>query len=365
MDRCEIVIVGAGAVGLAIGRELARHGREVIVLEQHADIGTETSSRNSEVIHAGLYYPTGSLKAQLCVAGRDALYEYCEVRGIPHRRCGKLLVASGPQQEQKLLRIRDQAVRNGVPVEVLSVSEARRMEPEVTCTAALHSPLTGIIDSHAYVQALRGELEAAGGQVVLRTRFLSAAPRGNGLVIEAASGDEPIRLEVTALVNSAGLSACAVAASIDGLPSKDLPAARFAKGSYFSYGGRSPFRRLVYPMPGESGLGIHATLDLAGRARFGPDVEWTDSIDYAVDPGRAAAFSATIREYWPGVEEGRLIPAYAGIRPKIVGEGAPAADFRIDGPASHGVRGLVNLLGIESPGLTASLAIGARVNGMV
>ncbi len=361
MDRCEIVVIGAGVVGLAIARELARRGHEVIVLEQHSDIGTETSARNSEVIHAGLYYPTGSLKALLCVAGRDALYEYCEAHGIAHRRCGKLLVASGADQEKKLRAIQEQAGRNGVPVEPLSAAGARELEPDVQCTAALHSPLTGIVDSHAYMQALHGDLEAAGAHVVLRAAFVRAKRSQPGFVLDASGVDEPVQLEVDWLVNSAGLSAPAVARRIEGAAAASIEPRRLAKGNYFSYSGRPPFRRLIYPMPSEAGLGIHATLDLAGRVRFGPDVEWIDAIDYNVDPARATSFASAIREYWPAVEEARLVPSYSGIRPKVVGEGAPAADFRIEGPDAHGVRGLVNLLGIESPGLTASLAIATHV----
>jgi L-2-hydroxyglutarate oxidase LhgO len=365
MDRCEIVVIGAGVIGLAIARELARRGREVIVLEQHSDIGTETSSRNSEVIHAGLYYATGSLKARLCVAGRDALYEYCETHAVAHSRCGKLLVASGAEQEKKLRSIEEQAARNGVPVEPLSAAAARELEPDVQCTAALHSPLTGIIDSHGYMQALRGDFEAAGGHVVLRAAFVAARRVRHGFVLDATGGGERVQLEADWLVNSAGLSAPQVARRIEGASAAASEPQRLAKGNYFAYSGRSPFRRLVYPMPSEAGLGIHATLDLAGRVRFGPDVEWIDAIDYQVDPARAASFASAIREYWPSVEESRLSPAYSGIRPKVVGEGSPAADFRIEGPQAHGVHGLVNLLGIESPGLTASLAVATHVAGIV
>jgi L-2-hydroxyglutarate oxidase LhgO len=365
MDRCEVLIVGAGVVGLAIGRELARRGREVIVLEQHADVGTETSARNSEVIHAGLYYPTGSLKARLCVAGRDALYAYCEAHGVPHRRCGKLLVASGDEQERKLAAVAEQAERNGVPVEALTPAQVRELEPEVVCTAALHSPLTGIIDSHVFVHSLVGELEAAEGSVATRSRFVRAFRAASELVVQVRTEHQEMSLAADWLINSAGLNAPAVASAIDGLPAASVPTTRYAKGNYFAYAGRAPFRRLVYPMPSEAGLGIHATLDMAGRVRFGPDVEWLEVPDYAVNSARSAAFSEAIREYWPALDTSRLVPDYAGIRPKIVDPGAPAADFRIDSPAVHGIDGVINLYGIESPGLTASLAIASRVASLL
>lgn len=368
-DSTDTVVVGAGVVGLAIARELALAGREVVLLERHAEIGTETSARNSEVIHAGLYYPTGSLKARFCVEGREALYRFCELRGIAHRRCGKLIVASGPEQERKLAAIAAQAARNGVEIEPLSAAEAAALEPEVRCTAALHSPHTGLIDSHAYMLALLADFEAAGGLFARRASVRGARVGDRGLVVEVASARASAgaceTLVVRGLVNSAGLSAPAIAAAIEGLAPRHVPRAFYAKGNYFSCSGRPPFSRLVYPMPNEAGLGIHATLDLAGRVKFGPDVQWVETPEYGIDETRAGAFYAAIREYWPGLEDGRLTPAYAGIRPKIVGPDAPAADFMIAGSESHGVEGLVNLFGIESPGLTASLGIARYVRALL
>lgn len=363
MDRVEAVVVGAGVVGLAVARELALAGHEVVLLERHDSIGTETSARNSEVIHGGLYYPTGSLKARLCVAARERLYAYCAERGVPHARCGKLIVASGDAQERKLRGIHDQAVRNGVAVQWRSAAEARALEPAVRCTAALLSPDTGIVDSHAYMLALLGDLQRAGGQLALASTCVAAravaAPAVAGeFEIDVRTGDgDSLSLRSPILVNSAGLAAPELARRIAGLAPGLVPRAYYAKGHYFSYAGRSPFTHLVYPLPDEAGLGIHGTLDLAGRLKFGPDVEWIEAIDYAVDVSRRDRFVDSIRAYWPDVDPARLAPAYAGIRPKIVGPGAAAADFVIQGRAQHGIAGLVNLFGIESPGLTASLAI--------
>lgn len=372
MDRVEAVVVGAGVVGLAVARELALAGHEVVLLERHDAIGTETSARNSEVIHGGLYYPTGSLKARLCVAARERLYAYCAERGVPHARCGKLIVASGDAQERKLRGIHDQAVRNGVAVQWRSAAEARALEPAVRCTAALLSPDTGIVDSHAYMLALLGDLQRAGGQLALASTCVAAravaapavaAPAAAGeFEIDVRTGDgDSLSLRSPILVNSAGLAAPELARRIAGLAPQLVPRAYYAKGHYFSYAGRSPFTHLVYPLPDEAGLGIHGTLDLAGRLKFGPDVEWIEAIDYAVDVSRRDRFVDSIRAYWPDVDPARLAPAYAGIRPKIVGPGAAAADFVIQGRAQHGITGLVNLFGIESPGLTASLAIAQAV----
>jgi len=358
MDRVEAIVVGAGVVGLAVAREFALAGREVVLLERHAAIGTETSARNSEVIHGGLYYPTGSLKARLCVAGRERLYEYCEGHGVAFRRCGKLIVANGAAQEHKLRGIGAQAARNGVPVEWLDAARAQALEPELRCTLALLSPQTGVIDSHAFMLALLGDLQRAGGELALGSEFRAARIVDDGFEVEVLSGDgDGLSLRCTTLINSAGLAASEVARCIEGLAPAHVPRAWYAKGHYFSYTGRSPFSHLVYPMPGEAGLGIHGTLDLAGRFKVGPDVEWVETIDYEVDASRMEQFVASIREYWPAVDPARLAPAYAGIRPKIVGPGVPAADFVIQGRAQHGVPGLVNLFGIESPGLTSSLAI--------
>lgn len=364
MDHVEAIVVGAGVVGLAVARELALSGREVVVLERHEAIGTETSARNSEVIHGGLYYPTDSLKARLCVAARERLYAWCAERGVPFRRCGKLIVASGEAQERRLRGIFDQAIRNGVPVEWMSTGQACALEPAVTCTAAILSPTTGIIDSHAYMTALLGDFERAGGQLALSStcEAVRVGQSGDPFEVDVRTGDGvAMTLRTAMFVNSAGLAAPDLASRIAGLSPACVPRSYFAKGHYFSYSGRSPFTRLVYPMPNEAGLGIHGTLDMAGRLKFGPDVEWIESIDYEVDAARVEQFVASIREYWPDVDPARLAPAYAGIRPKIVGPGAPSADFVIQGSAQHGVPGLVNLFGIESPGLTASLAIADAV----
>ena len=366
MDRVDAVVVGAGAVGLAVARELALHGRETIVLEATAGIGNGTSSRNSEVIHAGLYDAPASLKARLCVAGRRLLYPYCESHGVPHRRCGKLVVAATPAQVGLLRTVERRAVGNGVEgLRWLSGAEARELEPALHGEAALLSTATGIIDSHALMLAYLGDLENAGGALVLRSPLESAVVRDEGFVLRVG-GDAPLEIETGVLVNAAGLHAQALARRIDGLDPALIPRAWLAKGNYFALAGRSPFTRLIYPVPEPGGLGVHLTLDLAGQARFGPDVEWLavespDAIDYAVDPARGAAFHAAIRRYWPGLQDGALAPAYSGVRPKLQGPGGPASDFMLQGPDSHGVAGLVNLFGIESPGLTASLAIAADV----
>ncbi len=362
MESIECVIVGAGVVGLAIARELARAGHEILILERHDAIGTETSSRNSEVIHAGLHYPEGSLKATTCVRGRDLLYAYCEHRGVPYRRCGKLIVAANDVQLADLERIRAGAGRNGVDdLELLDRAAARRLEPEIECVGALHSPSTGIVDSHTLMHALLGEAENARAMLVLQTPVQRMTSTGSGIQLDCGE----TLLLARWVINSAGLGAVALAERTEGLAEEHVPSAFMAKGSYFSLAGRAPFSRLIYPVPEPGGLGVHLTLDLGGQARFGPDVEWVQAVDYAVDPARSAGFHAEIRKYWPGLVDGQLSPAYSGVRPKIVGPGEPAADFRIDGPETHGVPGLVNLFGIESPGLTAALAIAERVAGIV
>jgi len=366
VDRVDAVVVGAGAVGLAVARELALHGEETIVLEATAGIGNGTSSRNSEVIHAGLYDAPTSLKAQLCVAGRRLLYPYCESRGVGHRRCGKLVVAATPAQVEPLRAIERRALANGVEgLRWLSGAEARELEPALAGEAALLSTVTGIIDSHALMLAYLGDLENAGGALVVRSPLVGALARGDGFVLQVG-GDMPLEIEARVLVNAAGLHAQDVARRIDGLDPARVPRPWFAKGNYYALAGRSPFARLIYPVPEPGGLGVHLTLDLAGQARFGPDVEWLDvaspdAIDYAVDPARSTAFYAAIRRYWPGLKDGTLAPAYSGVRPKLQGPGGPASDFMLQGPEAHGVGGLVNLFGIESPGLTASLAIAAAV----
>jgi L-2-hydroxyglutarate oxidase LhgO len=359
MERVDCLVIGAGVIGLAVARELAVSGREVIVLERAGAIGTETSSRNSEVIHAGLYYPPGSLKARLCVLGKRLLYEYCADRGIEARSIGKLLVATAEAQISKLASIKDNAEGNGVSdLRWLTLEEARALEPEVSCVAALLSPSSGIFDSHAFMLALQGDIEDSGGAVAFNSTVKGGRKHGEGIAI--ATGD--LELQAGIVVNAAGLYAPAVAATIAGIPLRLVPRAYFAKGNYFALTGvRSPFKHLIYPMPEQAGLGIHATLDLGGGVRFGPDVEWVDSIDYKVDPARAPSFEESIRFYWPSLPQGALAPSYCGIRPKIVGPGEPAADFLIQGPSAHGIDGLWNLFGIESPGLTSSLALAAEV----
>ena len=366
-DSTDTVVIGAGVVGLAIARELAVAGREVIVLEKNAGVGEETSARNSEVIHAGLYYPQGSLKARLCVDGRRRLYEYCESKHVPHRRCGKLLVATSPNQVRKLDSVRAAAVANGVTdLEPLSAQDVHRLEPNVHALAGFLSPSTGIVDSHAFMLALRGDLEAAGGAIATHCRFTAAKHDGATLRLTCDTADGPFALSARTVVNAAGLHATRVAQLL-GAPAETIPRPHFAKGNYFTYSGRSPFTHLVYPLPEDGGLGVHATLDLAGRVRFGPDVEWLAdgvdpaSLDYAVDPARSSAFYGAIRSYWPALPDGGLTPAYSGMRPKISGRGEPAADFSIRRSGERGDATVVQLFGIESPGLTSSLAIGAHV----
>jgi L-2-hydroxyglutarate oxidase LhgO len=356
MDEVDVVVVGAGVVGLAIARALAARGRETLVLESAARFGTGASSRNSEVIHAGLYYPTGSLKARLCVAGREQLYDFCRTRAIAHRRCGKLVVAAEAAEIPWLAAIAARAGANGAEVEMLDRSAALSLEPELACAAALYSPSTGIIDAHGYMLALLADAEAHGATLACHHRVTRVALEEREVLI-GVNGAEPA-LRARLLVNCAGVEAPALAHLIEGFPVEHIPRAYFAKGSYFTLSGRAPFERLIYPLPEHAGaLGIHLTLDLAGRARFGPDLEWVETCDYRVDPQRGASFYAAIRRYWPGLTDGTLEPGYAGLRPKISGPGEDAADFRIDGEATHGIACVLNLFGIESPGLTASLAL--------
>lgn len=359
MDKVDAVVIGAGVVGLALARALAQAGREVVIVESEDAIGTHTSSRNSEVIHAGIYYPQGSLKARTCVAGKELLYEYCVAHGVPHRRSGKLIVATDTAQEAELAAIQRKAHANGVTDVVwMTRAQALALEPELHCVAALYSPSTGIIDSHALMLAYLGEAEDRGAMLALKSPFLSAQAAGDGFVLHIGDAD-PMRC--TVLINSAGLKAPSVAKRIEGYPGRHVPPEYYAKGNYYSLTRRSPFSRLVYPVPEPGGLGVHVTLDLAGQARFGPDVEWVKGIGYDVDPKRAERFYAAIRRYWPALPEGALAPAYSGIRPKTTGPGQPASDFEVQGPRAHGVPGLVHLYGIESPGLTASLALAAMV----
>ena len=365
MDRVDALVIGAGVVGLAVGRALAQRGLETIVLERADAIGTGTSSRNSEVIHAGLYHPAGSLKARLCVQGRRQLYAFCESHGVPHRRCGKLVVATSPEQHAVLERTRAKAAANGVELRWLDAAGAQVLEPALNCTAALHSPATGIVDSHALMLALQGDLEVAGGALALCSPVLAVRCVGDGHVVQVG-GEAPMELAADIVVNAAGLWAPGLATLTEGLAAAHVPRAHHAKGSYFALAGRAPFSRLIYPVPEQAGLGVHLTLDLAGQARFGPDVEWLapgspDDIDYRVDPARAEGFYAEIRRYWPGLRDGALQPAYSGVRPKLGGPGSAAADFLVQGPQAHGVRGLVNLFGIESPGLTSCLALADEV----
>ena len=361
MEHVDTVVIGAGVVGLACARALALAGREVIVLESENTIGTGTSSRNSEVIHAGIYYSPGSLKAKLCVSGRLALYPFLAGRGVAHRRCGKLIVATEPAQIGELEKIRARGAANGVSdLRMLTSSEARALEPQLVCVAALESPSTGIIDSHGFMLALRGEAEDRGAALAFRSPVLGGKIEEEGIQLEVG-GAEPMRVRARSVINSAGLFAPAVARSLAGFPSGRVPPGYYCKGNYFSLSGRSPFSRLVYPAPESAGLGVHLTLDLAGQARFGPDVEWIERIDYDVDPLRSQVFYEAVRRYWPHLKDGALQPAYSGIRPKIQAKGEPARDFLIEGPRDHGVPGLVNLFGIESPGLTAALAIGDHV----
>ena len=360
IEEVDVVVIGAGVVGLAVARSLALAGHAVWVLEAQAAIGTGASARNSEVIHAGIYYPTGSLKARLCVQGRHRLYDYCAARGVGHQRCGKLLVATSEAHLAQLDAVMAQAHANGVTDVVrLSAAQAQAMEPALHCLGALHSPSTGIVDSHALMLALQADLDQAGGMVVLRTPVqrvdLAAQPGARHTVWT----QEVMGLAARIVVNAAGLDASALAQQFAGLAPRHVPTAFFAKGNYFSLAAKAPFTHLIYPLPEPGGLGVHLTLDLAGQAKFGPDVQWVpDASDYQVDPARGPAFEAQVRKFWPGLPPGALQPAYAGIRPKISGPGQDAVDFCVQGPQTHGVAGLVNLFGIESPGLTSALALG-------
>jgi L-2-hydroxyglutarate oxidase LhgO len=358
MFKIEAVVVGGGVIGLSIARALAARGLEVLVLESEPGIGQGISSRNSEVIHAGLYYAPGSLKARLCVEGRRALYQYCADRNVPHRRCGKLVVATTPEEDAALVAIKERAEANGVEaIALIGAARLNELEPHVRGTSALLSNTTGIIDSHALMLSLQGDAEAAGATVQLRTPFAEAS-FGSSSVTLRTGGAEPAEIETGLLVNAAGLKAWDVSARLHGLDPKTIPPRHLAKGSYFSMTERAPFSRLIYPVPMSGGLGIHLTFDLGGEARFGPDVEWVAAVDYAVDPSRKQAFCAAIRRYWPDLPDDVLVPAYAGVRPRIAGPGDAPGDFVIQGPETTGHNCYVALYGIDSPGLTASLAIG-------
>jgi L-2-hydroxyglutarate oxidase LhgO len=362
MDQVDAIIVGAGVVGLAVAARLAASGLEVIVLERAQAIGTVTSSRNSEVIHGGMYYPTGSLKAQLCVAGRRRLYAYCAERGIGHHRIGKLIVATNPAEHSALAQIASRAQANGLVGDEALISltgaQAMAMEPALYATAALFSPATGIVDSHGLMVSLQGDLEAKGGVIAFETSFASAKSTTRGFEIVARSADGSLtRLGARYLINAAGLSASKVAEAIEGLAAEHVRPTFLSRGCYFSYAGKAPFKHLIYPVPLAASLGVHLTIDLGGQAKFGPDHDWIDKVDYTVDPARVQAFYAAIRPYFPGLEQDTLTPSYAGIRPKVERPGGSNTDFVIDGPSGHGLPGLVNLFGIESPGLTSCLAL--------
>ena len=360
----DVIIAGAGVVGLAVARAIGEAGRSVLTIERAPRIGLGVSARSSEVVHAGLYYPPASHKARLCRRGAEMLYRYCETRRVDVERVGKLVVATDPDQEEKLDAIARNAQAAGVgDLSRLDEAEARKLEPNLRCCCAILSPSTGIVDSRGLMLALQGDAEAAGVGFAFNARIEGGALNKGGIVLHIRDRDsaEALSLQTRVLINTAGLGATAIAREIEGFPRDAVPPFYLARGCYFALAAPAPFRRLVYPIPVVGGLGVHLTLDLGGQARFGPDIEWVQEESYEVDPRRAHAFYEEIRRYWPDLADGSLVPAYAGIRPKISGPGEPAADFRIDGPAEHGVASVINLFGIESPGLTASLAIGELV----
>ena len=357
MDRVDVIVIGAGVVGLAVAAQLAKRGKEVVVLERHDAIGTETSSRNSEVIHAGIYYPEGSLKARFCVRGKELLYRYCSERNIPFRRCGKIIVASKKEQVPVVTEYIQKANANGVgDLRWIEAGEVAELEPEVKAVGAVLSPSTGIIDSHAFMLSLQSDIESHGGMIAFLTKVIEIESSGANRIVRTPD----FELAAQWIINSAGLSAPELA-----IDTPDAPRGFYAKGHYYSYSGNQPFSRLVYPVAEAGGLGVHVTLDLAGQVKFGPDVRWQDDLDYSFDSSHFHDFVAAIREYYPGIEPARMQEGYTGIRPKISNQGSPAADFLVHGPDSHGVEGRINLLGIESPGLTSSLAIGEYVSGIV
>jgi L-2-hydroxyglutarate oxidase LhgO len=362
-SELDVVVIGGGVIGLAVARALALQGRQVTLLETESRVGQHTSSRNSEVIHAGIYYPPGSLKARSCVAGKTLLYAYAAEQGVPHRRLGKLIVASRDEEVPALEKIRQGAEQCGVnDLEWLEAKDVAALEPAVTAVRGLISPSTGIIDSHAFMSSLRRDASEHGAEVVTSSPLLGGRVRDSGGFELDIGGAEPTTVTCRSLVNAAGLWAQDVARSIDGVPPSSVPGQYFAKGHYFTLSGQSPFKRLVYPVPVPGGLGVHVTLDLAGQARFGPDVAWQNGVDYSFEDGREARFYEAIRRYFPALAAGALTPGHTGIRPKLGGPAEPAQDFLIQGESAHGVPGLVNLYGIESPGLTASLALAEQVS---
>lgn len=374
MEQVDCVVIGAGVVGLAIAREMALQGRETILLERENAFGTISSARNSEVIHAGIYYPKGSFKAQLCVQGNRMLYEYCRTHQVGTQAYGKLIVASDDSQLEDLQAILYKAQNNQVPdIRIISGEEAKALEPQLHCSAAILSASTGIVDSHGYMLSLLGGFEDAGGMVAYQSPLIRAKAIGNnaenGFVLEIGGADS-MQIQTRLLINCAGLSAPAIAQQIEGLSSSQVPKAYFAKGNYFSLSGKSPFTHLIYPIPEPGGLGVHLTLDMGGQAKFGPDVEWLEietenQIDYTVNPRRSEGFYEAVRRYWPALKDGSLQPDYSGVRAKIVPPNTPAGDFCFNGPSDHGLHGLFNLYGFESPGLTSSLAIAKHLEGLI
>ncbi|WP_020592609.1 NAD(P)/FAD-dependent oxidoreductase [Kiloniella laminariae] len=361
VEQVDAIVIGAGVVGMACARALALAGREVIVIEKESQPGTGISARNSGVIHAGIYYPTGSLKAQLCLRGKELLYGFCRDHAVPHRQCGKLIVATSTAEETALEKILKLACTNGVDdLCYLSPKEVTEREPALVVTKALLSPSTGIIDVHSLILAFQGDLENHGGMIAFNTPVLSGQATDSGIVLETG-GDSPMVLSAKTVINAAGLGAMALAQKLEGLPEQFVPELYYAKGNYFSLPGKPPFQHLIYPVPEQAGLGVHVTLDLEGQVRFGPDVEWVKELDYPVNPSRSAPFYAAIRRYWPDLPDDVLVPDYSGIRPKLQAPGEAAVDFVIQGPATHKVPGLINLFGIESPGLTSAMAIAEDV----
>lgn len=366
MNSIDCIVIGAGVVGLAVARSLAMAGRETVVLERESLIGSHTSSRNSEVIHAGIYYPKNSLKARHCVRGRQLLYDYCATHGVAHRNCGKIIVATDDAQIASLDGIQTAASNNGVAdLKLLDAADLGRLEPDLRGVAGLLSPSTGIVDGHGLMLALQGEFEDHGGMIAFNTRFAGGEAKSNGIIVRAICDGEEMVLKAGLVINCAGLFAGQVADAIDGLPLQHRRTIHYCKGNYFGVSGRVPFRHLIYPVPEPGGLGIHLTVDLAGRGKFGPDVEWIDKLDYEQDACRASSFYAAIRTYWPALLDGALMPDYTGIRPKLIQQGEPAADFAIEGQETHDVAGLINMFGIESPGMTSALAIAEDVAGRV